>query len=125
MSGLHALPGARRTAGGDRRRLRLIPARAIWHDSSMLCRSLIGREGELSQLRAAWSSARDGTGSCVIVRGVAGVGKSRLVRELEVWARAHGATVLRGRASAATDSPLRPVCEALLGVARRGFRPTG
>ena len=91
----------------------------------MLCRSLVGREGELSRLRAAWSSARDGTGSCVIVRGVAGVGKSRLVRELEVWARADGATVLRGRASAATDSPLRPVREALLGVARRGFRPNG
>ena len=90
-----------------------------------LCRSLIGRDSELSQLRAACTAARDGTGSCVIVRGLAGVGKSRLVRELEVWARANGATVLRGRATAATDSPLRPLSEALLGVARRGYRPSG
>ena len=92
---------------------------------TVLCRALIGRDAELSQLRAAWSAARDGTGSFVVVRGIAGVGKSRLVRELEVWARAQGGTVLRGRASATTDSPLRPVREALLGVARNGYRPSG
>ena len=92
---------------------------------TVLCRALIGRDAELSQLRAAWSAARDGTGSFVVVRGIAGVGKSRLVRELEVWARAQRGTVLRGRASATTDSPLRPVREALLGVARTGYRPSG
>ena len=90
-----------------------------------LCRSLIGRDSELSQLRIACTTASESTGSCVIVRGAAGVGKTRLVRELEVWARANGAAVLRGRATAATGSPLRPLREALLGVARRGFRPTG
>ena len=92
---------------------------------TVLCRALIGRDAELSQLRAAWSAAREGIGSFIVVRGVAGVGKSRLVRELEVWARAQGGTVLRGRASATTDSPLRPVREALLGVARTGYRPSG
>src|SRR5687768_10263143 len=92
---------------------------------TVLCRALIGRDAELSQLRAAWSAARDGTGSFVVVRGVAGVGKTRLVRELDVWARAQGGTVLRGRASATTDSPLRPVREALIGVARTGYRPSG
>ena len=90
-----------------------------------LCRALIGRDAELSQLRAALSAAREGIGSFIVVRGVAGVGKSRLVRELEVWARAQGGTVLRGRASATTDAPLRPVREALLGVARTGYRPSG
>jgi DNA-binding CsgD family transcriptional regulator len=91
----------------------------------MLCRAFIGRDVELAQLRAAWSAAREGSGSFVVVRGVAGVGKSRLVRELEVWARSQGGSVLRGRASPGTDSPLRPLREALLGVARTGYRPSG
>jgi DNA-binding CsgD family transcriptional regulator len=86
---------------------------------------MIGREAEWSHLVTAWEAARDGAGSVVLVSGVAGVGKSRLARELGAWVRSQGATVLSGRSSTTTDSPLRPIREALLGLARSGYRPAG
>lgn len=43
---------------------------------------LVGRERELAQLTATWSEAVRGRGSCILLRGEAGVGKSRLVQEL-------------------------------------------
>jgi DNA-binding CsgD family transcriptional regulator/tetratricopeptide (TPR) repeat protein len=59
-----------------------------------------------------------------VVRGGAGVGKSRLVREMTSWAEAQGGTVLVGRCTAtAQATPLRAIREALLGAARRGIEP--
>jgi serine/threonine protein kinase len=42
----------------------------------------VGREQELEQLRAAYATARGGTGVTVFVQGESGVGKSALVRKL-------------------------------------------
>ena len=82
-------------------------------------RALVGRERELATLRAALR-----TGGAVVVRGPAGVGKSRLVRELVAAAEAAAGTVLVGRSTAAARAtPLRPIREALLGAARRGLAP--
>lgn len=85
---------------------------------SPVASQLIGREAELQRLRAAWSRG----GSVQVVRGPAGIGKSRLVRELGNLAAARGAVVLGGR-STVRAVPLQPVHEALLGAARRGLRP--
>jgi class 3 adenylate cyclase/tetratricopeptide (TPR) repeat protein len=43
---------------------------------------LVGRTGELRQLLASWERACQGQGSMVLVRGEAGIGKSRLLQEL-------------------------------------------
>ncbi|HZH77516.1 MAG TPA: AAA family ATPase, partial [Archangium sp.] len=43
---------------------------------------LVGREHELRQLQTLWERARDGQGAFVLVCGEAGIGKSRLLREL-------------------------------------------
>jgi DNA-binding CsgD family transcriptional regulator/tetratricopeptide (TPR) repeat protein len=72
-------------------------------------------------LRGAWRTA----GQTLVVRGTAGIGKSRLVREFGAWARAEGGIVLAGRCSpTGADVPLRPLREALLAAARSGLRPS-
>jgi DNA-binding CsgD family transcriptional regulator/tetratricopeptide (TPR) repeat protein len=58
----------------------------------------VGRDRQLAELLAAFERARDGRGGVALVTGDAGIGKTRLVRELEATARADGATVLWGRA---------------------------
>lgn len=60
----------------------------------------------------------------LLVRGGAGIGKSRLMRELASWVREAGGVVVAGRCSATTtDMPFRPLREALLAAARMGLRP--
>jgi hypothetical protein len=47
---------------------------------------MIGRDAELSSLQAGWQTA----GVLVAVRGSAGIGKSRLVREFGAWVKGRG-----------------------------------
>jgi eukaryotic-like serine/threonine-protein kinase len=67
-------------------------------------RRLVGRAAELGTLAEHWRRAAGGAGSAVLVRGPAGIGKSRLVDELAAQATAAGGTVLRGACT--PDSPL-------------------
>lgn len=88
----------------------------------LLCPVMVGRDLELRALEGTWRSA----GQMVVVRGVAGIGKSRLVREFVSRVRESGGVVLVGRCSpAAADVPLRPLREALLAADRSGLRPSG
>jgi len=61
---------------------------------------LVGRERELSALAQAWQSAAAGAGAAAVIRGEAGIGKSRLASELRLTAGADGG---RSAASAALD----------------------
>jgi DNA-binding SARP family transcriptional activator/tetratricopeptide (TPR) repeat protein len=54
---------------------------------------LFGRSAELSLLRDAWTAATAGRCGLVLVRGGAGVGKTRLVAEVAAMARRQGAVV--------------------------------
>ena len=44
---------------------------------------LVGREAELALLRERWTYVQDGMGQVVVLRGEAGIGKSRLVQALK------------------------------------------
>lgn len=82
---------------------------------------MIGRDREFARLQRAW---RD-DGQMLVVRGRAGIGKSRLVREFAGSVRGAGGTVLSGRCSpTAGDVPFRPLREALLAAARVGRAPS-
>ena len=69
--------------------------------------ALIGRSDELELLRAKLRRAGRGSGSAVLVLGEAGVGKTRLVRELAAEAERSGAAVLNGGCIAVGGEALR------------------
>lgn len=69
-------------------------------ESFLLAAALVGREQELSRLRAALHEAKSGRGGTWLVGGESGIGKSRLVDELRTLALVQGIPVLRGQADA-------------------------
>src|SRR5258706_2888678 len=90
----------------------------------MLCPS-VGRRGvEVHALSAALRGAREGGGGVLILAGDAGVGKSRLAREVSAQAASQGFDVLAGRATESiVPVPFRPITEALMKLARSGVTP--
>jgi class 3 adenylate cyclase/tetratricopeptide (TPR) repeat protein len=56
---------------------------------------LVDRRTELAWLQQRWHDAKDGEGQLVYVSGVAGVGKSRIVHELEQWIASEPHVTLR------------------------------
>lgn len=81
--------------------------------AQILCPSLVGRNSELSRLQEALSAAVADGGRVVFLSGEAGIGKSRLARELEGRALSDGVRVLRGRAAQlGSPVPFRPFVEA-------------
>jgi DNA-binding CsgD family transcriptional regulator len=92
----------------------------------VLCRSLLGREEEMAQLAAALKRAGQSDGQLTFLVGEAGVGKSRLAREVMEKAAEAGFATLTGRASeSAVQLPYRPLSEALMRAARDGLSPDG
>jgi DNA-binding CsgD family transcriptional regulator/tetratricopeptide (TPR) repeat protein len=90
----------------------------------VLCPVVVGRREELDLLQAALDEAQQGRGCLVLIRGEAGVGKSRLTLQLEAAARSAGMRVLRGRAVVSgSPVPFRPFAEALLGATRSAGPP--
>lgn len=61
--------------------------------SGLAAAKLVGRSQEYDQLHAGWRTSAEGRPSLVLVRGNAGVGKTRLVAELAEDARRQGAVV--------------------------------
>ena len=65
---------------------------------------MIGREAEFDQARQLWAAAVNGRSQILLVSGEPGVGKTRLLREIETQAEVMGARVL-GAASYAEGGP--------------------
>ena len=92
----------------------------------LVCPVLVGREAELSTLETAVQRAADGVGGTIVVAGEAGIGKSRLVREVADLARERGMAVLVGRGvPGGGATAFRALAEALLGAFRGSAPPVG
>jgi len=65
-------------------------------DTPVVCPVLIGREADLAALRSLTDRAKNGEGQVALLSGEAGVGKSRLVTEIKVYAAAQGFLLLQG-----------------------------
>ncbi len=68
--------------------------------------ALVGRERELALLEASLDTAQSGRPGITLVVGEAGIGKTRLVDEGAVIARAAGMRVLRGEADRTWREPM-------------------
>ena len=80
---------------------------------------LTGRHKELHQLWNLFEASMTGRTHVVFVSGEPGIGKSRLLQEMAIWAEEVGALVLRGGASEAEGMPpYLPFLEALGGYIR-------
>jgi DNA-binding CsgD family transcriptional regulator len=83
----------------------------------------IGRQSELAALEALVDGALAGQGGFALIGGDAGMGKTRLCRELKLSAAARGVRVIEGRSSPAeASSPYGPFMDALRFRIARGER---
>src|SRR5687768_16196465 len=75
---------------------------------------LVGRQEELKALETLLAAAQNGHGAMALVGGDAGVGKTRLCRELKSFAAQRQIRVIEGRSSLAeTVVPYGPFMDAL------------
>ena len=95
-----------------------LPASPPSGDAEVGVRPFVGRQREVSRLRAAWEQATSGDTRIVFVSGEPGIGKSKLLAELDSIASASGGIVLHGRCDDVSSSPYQPFVEALTELVR-------
>jgi class 3 adenylate cyclase/predicted ATPase len=84
----------------------------------------VGRDAELRSLMQGWKNIEQQRGQCCLIKGEAGIGKSRLVREFELLIRQENCPILRYQCSPYhTNSAFYPVIQRLEKAA--GFSPQG
>jgi DNA-binding NarL/FixJ family response regulator len=82
--------------------------------SPQVCANSIGREGPLHALVERLDDAVNGSGRVILLGGDAGVGKSRLVRDLKQEASAKKVRIIEGRCTSTESSvPYAPLMNAL------------
>lgn len=81
--------------------------------SYLMSSALVGRDRELALLEEALADAQAGKGRSVFVGAPAGVGKSRLVHELNLHAKLADVPVLHGQCLETGMEPYEPLAQAL------------
>lgn len=76
----------------------------------------VGREIEMERVAAWWSRTARGHGGLSLIGGEAGVGKSRLARQIALLVESQGGRVLIGRTSPEETRPYQAVVEALQSI---------
>lgn len=86
---------------------------------------LVGRERQLEQMLGHWKRAESGEGKVLLLEGAAGIGKTRLGRELATLVEGNGANVLIGRCQSEGDPPFGPIAQILRNGAERSLIDMG
>lgn len=73
---------------------------------------LVGRNAEMAEARNYWDRAARGSGNLLLVSGEAGIGKSRIARELRLIAESQGARVLQGSTASPESTPYQSIVDA-------------
>lgn len=73
---------------------------------------LVGREHHVAAFRSQWNEAKAGSAGLMLVRGQAGIGKTRFVSHCANIAHESGAIVLGGVCSSDVDVPYEPLAMA-------------
>jgi DNA-binding SARP family transcriptional activator/energy-coupling factor transporter ATP-binding protein EcfA2 len=81
--------------------------------STQIALPFVGREGELALLNDWWTRAAHGHGRFVLIGGDAGIGKSRLLAQLNSIAERQGGRVIAGGTTFPETMPYQAVAEAL------------
>jgi predicted ATPase/DNA-binding SARP family transcriptional activator len=81
--------------------------------SAEIALPFVGREQELAQLNEWWTRAAHGHGRFVLIAGEAGIGKSRLLAQLNGIADRQGGRVISGGTTHPETMPYQAVAEAL------------
>ncbi len=81
------------------RRFPSLPRTAATGPSASIAAELVGRETEFSHVLSAWEQARSGTSRVLVITAAAGLGKSRLLRDLQARLRASRSRCLLVRAN--------------------------
>ncbi len=83
-------------------------------EQSVICPVMIGRDLPTQALQRLFEQARDGQGRIALVSGEAGIGKSRLVRELKARLQPFAPLVLQGSCFEADQTlPYAPITDLL------------
>lgn len=91
---------------------------------SGLNRKMQGRSKELASVLNIWNSNTKNTGVAILIEGEAGIGKSKLVYEVQEEIRANGGSVLEGRCLPEyRNSSLYPVLELFKKVYKLNEQP--
>lgn len=77
---------------------------------------MVGRDVEFDKLKEFLHATTKGKGNTVFVAGEAGIGKTRLVKELEAYAGSLNVRVLEGHCLYASPTPFLPFRDALRGI---------
>jgi ABC-type transport system substrate-binding protein len=75
---------------------------------------LVGREQQLAEARSLWSRAMGGQGQVLLVGGEAGIGKTRLARELVTQVQVLGGRAYVGACYAESGAPYAPFSQILV-----------
>ncbi len=78
---------------------------------------LVGRDEQLEAFQARWGATRAGQAGLMLVRGQAGIGKTRFVSRCAGIAHEGGALVLAGQCSSDVDVPYEPLAMAFRNAA--------